>query len=66
MLAPVEHECMLRELDALREAFEELDNLFEFAKSLKNRVAQMIEVLNEANDKSIRTFTAVTVIFLPI
>ncbi|KAL2124626.1 hypothetical protein VTJ04DRAFT_991 [Mycothermus thermophilus] len=66
MLAPVERECMLRELDALREAFEELDNLFEFAKSLKNRVAQMIEVLNEANDKSIRTFTAVTVIFLPM
>ncbi|KAL1839816.1 hypothetical protein VTJ49DRAFT_1095 [Mycothermus thermophilus] len=65
-LARVEHEYMLRERAALNTECQKVYKLIMFTESLQRRVKQMVEVMDEGNDKSIHVFTVVTVLFLPL
>lgn len=62
----VERHYLLGRRDAVQAKLGEVRNLQRSAGALRERVRQLIEVMDEDHGKAIRVFTIVTVLFLPM
>lgn len=62
----VERYYLLGRQDAVQAKLDEVQNLQKSARALRERVRQLIEVMDEDHGKAIRVFTIVTVLFLPM
>jgi hypothetical protein len=62
----LEWDYILRRRDALEAKSDEVDRLRRSATALRERVKQLIEIMDEDHGKAIRVFTITTVLFLPM
>lgn len=62
----VEEECLLGRGEAMIAKLREVQKLQRSADALRERVRQLIEIMDEDHGKAIRVFTMVTVLFLPM
>ncbi len=61
-----ERHYLLSRKDALEAKLDEVARLQKSASALRERVGQLIEIMDEDHGKAIRVFTIVTVLFLPM
>jgi hypothetical protein len=62
----VEQRFLLRKEAELKNDITAVGELITFAYSLQNRVKQAIEVMEETNGNTLRVFTMVTVLYVPM
>ncbi|KAK0610421.1 cora-like Mg2+ transporter protein-domain-containing protein [Bombardia bombarda] len=65
-LSRFELQYIMKQQDLLEQRDEAILDLQKSAQALKQRVKQMIEIMDEDHGKAIRVFTIVTVFFLPL